>query len=189
MEALILTWGIAYVLGAIPIGRLIAKFNSGEDIWEYRDGTSSVKNLLYVLGTEVACFKVVLDLLKGVTVGVIIELQGYQGLVTTLTLLIMLIGYTKPLGQPGKEGSGIIPGLGLFWYLFPQICGFSLAMFFAILVLKRQLKFALTVCCCCLIIGSQWLGDDWVTTSALLISGSWFICTSKPNPALNRTFT
>lgn len=189
MEALILTLGLAYVLGAIPIGRLIAKIYSGEDVWEYRDGTSSFKNLLYVLGTGAALLKVALDLLKGVTIGVMIDYQGYKGLITTLTILVMLIGYLKPLGKEGKEGTGIIPGLGIIWYLYPQLCGFSMAMFIAVLVLKRQLNAALTVCSISLTLGSLWLGHDWVTVSALLVLSTWYIGKTKVNPAYTRTFT
>ncbi|MDA8211453.1 MAG: glycerol-3-phosphate acyltransferase [Clostridia bacterium] len=189
MEALILTWGLAYVLGAVPVGRFIAKLNSGEDIWEYRDGTSSFSNLFYVLGTEVALVKVVLDLLKGVAVGGMVHWQGYKGLFTTLTLLVMILGYVKPLGKQGKEGSGVIPGLGFLWYLFPQLGGFSMAMFIAVLVLKRKLRPALTVGTVCLIIGSLWLGHDWVTISALLVSGTWLLSQGKSKLAFSRTFT
>lgn len=189
MEALLLTWGLAYLLGAIPVGRLIAKIASGEDIWEYRDGTGSFNNIFYVLGTEVALLKVALDLIKGVAAGIIVDWQESKGLFTTLTLVVMLWGYIKPLGKPAKEGSGVIPGLGFLWYLFPQLAGFSMAMFIAVLVLKRKLRPAVTVGTVCLTVGSLWLGHDWTTVSALLVSGTWLLSQGKSKLLSSRTFT
>ncbi len=184
-----LVYGTAYILGAIPIGRLTAKLLSGEDIWEYGDGTGGFVNLLNVLGIEAALLKVTLEFGKGIVLGYLLEQSGLQGIVPVLALILILLGYCRPLGMLGKEGSALIALYGYIWYLIPGIGGLSLALFFAVILLKHSLRKALKVSAITLLLGSAIQGDHWLTGLILLIVGFCSLSQIKEQEAWDGTFT
>lgn len=169
MKDILVAGIMSYLLGAVPIGRMLTRLHSGEDVWEYGNGTATFGNLLAILGSEIALLKALGDFLKGVTVAVLAKGAGFEGVSLWLILVALLYGYCKPLGTIGKEGDGVVPGLGYLWLVWPEVGGLILAVFLGTLMMTRNLKYAGCSIIPSIVLTGVLAGDGWATLTALTI--------------------
>lgn len=174
MDTLLAMLG-AYLLGTLPVGRMVGLIGFGEDILEYRDGTAGFSNLFHVLGVEAGLGKVALELAKGITLGMLLQKEGAGSpLLPALCLLMLMAGCLRPFGFPGKEGSPALAGFGMIWYLAHSTGGFSLAMFTAVLLFRRKLRPAVSTAMAALVLAALWQWSVQIGTCGLLAAGCWF---------------
>ena len=136
----LLLLAVAYLLGSIPTGFVLAKVLKGIDIREHGSGNTGATNVFRVLGKAAGITVLVVDLLKGVVavrlmVWLIfasslspilpesrfgpggVELLGY--VLCTLAGLLVILGHSKSVwlgftgGKSAATGLGVL--LGLAW--------------------------------------------------------------------------
>lgn len=169
MKGILVASVMAYLLGAVPVGRMLTRIHSGEDVWEYGNGTATFTNLLAILGSEIAVLKTLLDFLKGVTVAILTKGAGFEGVTSWLMLAMLLYGYCRPLGNKGREGDGLVSGLGYLWLMWPDLGGIIIAVFWGTLMLTRSLKHAGYSLIPCIVITGLLAGDWWATVTSFTI--------------------
>ena len=117
---------LAYLMGSIPFGLILAKLFAGVDIKKEGSGNIGATNVLRVLkeknpklAKKLSAATLLLDALKGVFV----LLLGYAAGVSQETLwsiaVFAVIGHCFSLFLLGEGGKGVATGLGVLLVLLP----------------------------------------------------------------------
>ncbi len=115
---------IGYLLGSIPFGLLVSRFQAGKDLRQYGSGKTGATNVLRTAGKKAAAMAVVGDVLKG-TVAVIaagflfgndLLVIGNFGigtlLVQVIAALAAIAGHNWPIFLKFKGGRGVATFFG-----------------------------------------------------------------------------
>lgn len=123
-----LIWLVAYVIGSIPFGFLIARSN-GIDIRQHGSGNIGATNVGRVLGRRLGLFCFGLDVLKGlvpsVLAGVIMDVHARADLPPLVALawlgvpVAAIMGHMFPVWLKFRGGKGVATGLGALVGVFP----------------------------------------------------------------------
>ena len=91
---------IAFWIGAVPFGYIIAKKSKGINIQEYGSGNIGSTNVRRVVGKKEALQTQVLDIAKGLLPTlVVMQLEGNSWLTTGADQLILLVAFATILGH------------------------------------------------------------------------------------------
>src|SRR4051812_30895241 len=114
-----LTAILAYLLGSVPTGKLIASLH-GVDIQKKGSGNIGFANVLRVVGRVPAAIVLTIDVLKGfVPVAIAQQILGASGVQAVALLAIM--GHVFPVWLKFKGGKGIATGLGVTLAISPVL--------------------------------------------------------------------
>lgn len=108
---------IAYFIGSIPIGYLLVKARTGDDIRMHGSGTIGAFNVGRRLGTGALIITALLDMLKGSAALIIAQAWGIQGDALAAVLFVLILGHDMPIWLRGRGGNGLSPAAGalLVW--------------------------------------------------------------------------
>lgn len=120
MLALIWTILFAYLLGSIPFGLLIARWQ-GIDIRQQGSGNIGATNVFRTLGAGSGTIVFILDLLKGTIPVIIVQCFTNNPWLIILTGFTAIIGHTFPIFLKFKGGKGVATGLGVLLGIAPEI--------------------------------------------------------------------
>lgn len=120
---------MAYVLGSIPTGYLLARSLNGIDIRQHGSGSTGATNVLRVVGKKAALAVLLIDLLKGTLVIIAVrwlypiavqmffaESPSYQAelhWVITLAGLMAILGHSRSIWLNFTGGKSAASGLGI----------------------------------------------------------------------------
>lgn len=117
---------IAYLIGGIPFGLLLAKFFTGTDIRGGGSGSIGATNVLRVLKEEnpklakkLAIATVVLDALKGIIVLVIAKVIGLSAETLWAIAIFAVIGHCYSPYLKFEGGKGVATGGGVLLFMLP----------------------------------------------------------------------
>ena len=114
----ILAIGVAYLLGSIPFGLLLARL-AGQDIREVGSGNIGATNVLRTGHKGLAALTLLLDILKGwLAVLVAMELTG--GIALYLAGLACFLGHMFPVWLRFQGGKGVAVFIGIVIMLSPM---------------------------------------------------------------------
>lgn len=124
---------IAYLLGSIPIGWIVAHLFFKTDIRAGGSGNIGATNALRQFGTLVGVIVLLLDMAKGIA-AVLLAKVVYPDLPALIVLcgLIAILGHIFPVWLKFKGGKGVATAAGVVLALLP--CGLLLALGVFILV-------------------------------------------------------
>ncbi len=131
---------VAYVLGSIPWGVLIAQGLKGVDIREYGSGKTGTSNVLRTAGGPYAALALALDLSKGLTAVFLASVVADSASAEAATGLAALIGHNWSIFLSFKGGRGIATGLGGLLVMEPLAGAIALAGFIPVTLLTRYLS-------------------------------------------------
>lgn len=114
---------ISYILGSIPFGLLIGKFN-GIDVRSSGSGNIGATNLLRVGGKLLGLLTLLLDFSKGVIAVYIARL--YEPSMINFAAIAAVIGHIYPVWLRFNGGKGVATAAGVLLCLNPSI--FSVAI-------------------------------------------------------------
>lgn len=130
-----LAFAIAYVIGSIPFGYLIA-LSHNVDIRSVGSGNIGATNVFRTLGKKAGIFTFLLDMMKGIAatcvVPTLVQLFFKNAISTEIAKIIcavaVLLGHSFPFTLGFKGGKGVATGLGIVIGLAPitAIVGFAL---------------------------------------------------------------
>ncbi len=108
----VLTALIGYIVGAVPVGLIVAKAIKRIDIREYGSGKIGTTNVLRTVGRPAAVLVLMLDI--GKTVGVVLVIRAFSDSTgaEAAVAFAVLIGHNWPIFTRFKGGRGTAPGLG-----------------------------------------------------------------------------
>ncbi len=122
MERLIaeLIWiGLAYLMGAIPFGLVIAKAATGIDPREMGSRSTGATNVARICGMKYGIATFILDMLKGLVPLLIGMKISSSPLFLSLTGLAALLGHIYSVFLNFKGGKGVATTIGIFLALAP----------------------------------------------------------------------
>src|ERR1700751_5568962 len=111
---------VAYLLGSIPFGLLLAKLSGGKDVREHGSGNIGATNVSRVAGPLAGVLTLLLDAAKGMAaVWLAGRFTGHSALSMMPAGLAALLGHCFPLWLGFKGGKGVATALGVFLALCP----------------------------------------------------------------------
>ena len=133
----VLAIGVAYLIGSIPFGLLIAHAQ-GVDIRAHGSGNIGATNVLRVLGKKWGVITLILDALKGYLPTMLFSavLNGSAGGVLAVGVGTV-IGHTFPIYIGFKGGKGVATSAGMLLALAPEAMGAGLLVWVLSMVIWR----------------------------------------------------
>ena len=112
--------GLAYLLGSIPVGWLIANIFYHKDIRQEGSGNIGATNALRIFGTKIGILVLLLDMMKGV-MAVLIAKQVISGAhpLVSIAGLVAILGHIFPVWLKFRGGKGVATAAGVFAALAP----------------------------------------------------------------------
>lgn len=197
MSANLIAYAVAYLLGAVPFGLLLARVFAGVDIKQSGSGSIGATNVLRVvkqtnpsLAKRLSVATVILDALKGVLPILAARYLGFDESVQWSMAVLAVIGhcYSPYLGFEG--GKGIATGAGVLACFLPLEIVIALLVWF---VVGRVLKIsslaslaALGALLVCSYVLDPNLGSLNTQAPVLIIA---FIVVYKHMPNIKRLFS
>jgi acyl phosphate:glycerol-3-phosphate acyltransferase len=109
----------AYLIGAIPVGFVVARLRGGVDIRRRGSGNIGATNVLRTLGPMAGALTLAGDVAKGyAAVAVARALDGPPG-VAALAAVLAVVGNCWPVYLGFRGGKGVATGLGALLALIP----------------------------------------------------------------------
>jgi glycerol-3-phosphate acyltransferase PlsY len=146
---------IAYLIGSIPFGFIIAKVVKGIDIRNYGSKNIGATNVGRILGTHYFFVVSLLDFLKGfIPVYHFASQIGHAGckeiiiILTVLTGMCTLLGHIFPIYLGFKGGKGVATGVGVI-FAINYIAGLiGLVAWLTTLIIFRYVSLASIISIC-----------------------------------------
>src|SRR5215472_15538736 len=125
---------LAYLLGSIPFGLLLAKLFGGSDLRKSGSGNIGATNVARVVGPAAGILTLLLDAAKGaLAVWLAGRLSGQSATMIMLAGVAALLGHCFPVWLKFKGGKGVATALGVFLMLAP-LAALCAASFFLLVV-------------------------------------------------------
>ena len=125
---------IAYLLGSIPFGLIIAKLKSGVDVREQGSGKTGATNVMRAAGTKLGVLTIVLDVFKatGAVMLATVIIDGGSGIVSVggasihwqqigqvVAGMAAVAGHNWPIFARFKGGRGVTAYFGTLFAIYP----------------------------------------------------------------------
>ena len=149
---------LSYLIGAIPVGYLVARLTKGTDIRRSGSGNIGATNVLRTLGVLPAVATLVGDVAKGYlavkAAGAVVPAPwgGAAGAV------LAIVGNCWPVFLGFRGGKGVATGFGAFLALTPVATAPTALVWLAVAASFRYVSLASVAACLCLPIGVALLG-------------------------------
>ena len=133
---------LAYLVGAIPFGLLIARAQ-GVNIRTQGSGNIGATNVLRILGKKWGIITLLLDALKGYLPTLLCSslMNGTAGQVLAVGVATV-IGHTFPLYIGFKGGKGVATSAGMLLALAPEAIGVGLLVWILCMIIWRIVSLA-----------------------------------------------
>ncbi len=132
---------VAYLIGSIPFGLLLAKLLAGRDIRKSGSGNIGATNVARVVGPAAGVLTLVLDAAKGAfAVWLVGHFTDFRATPIMLAGVAALLGHCYPGWLKFKGGKGVAPALGVFLALAPLAAVGDLMVFIVVVLLWRYVS-------------------------------------------------
>lgn len=129
---------VAYLLGGIPFGLLLAKFFAGVNIKESGSGSIGATNVLRVvketnpaLAKKLGAATLALDALKGIAVVLAAKYMGFDESVQWMVAVLAVVGHCFSPYMWFEGGKGVATGMGVMAVMLPIPTAISLVVWAA----------------------------------------------------------
>lgn len=132
---------LAYLLGSIPFGLILAKLLGGRDVRKSGSGNIGATNVARVAGLAAGISTLLLDTAKGAAaVWLAGRYSGHSAAMLTLAGVAALLGHCFPVWLKFKGGKGVATALGVFLMLAPLAALGALAFFLVVVLVWRYVS-------------------------------------------------
>jgi len=136
---------VAYLLGAIPFGLMVARLQKGIDIREHGSGNIGTSNVLRTLGKRAALLTLAGDILKGYLPILLGRLLGLSEVWLAAAGIATIIGHDWPAYIGFRGGKGVATGFGAALALMPNIASLGLVIYLLVAAITRYTSLAALV--------------------------------------------
>jgi glycerol-3-phosphate acyltransferase PlsY len=160
---------VAYLVGAIPIGWLVARGFGVADIRRHGSGNIGATNVLRTAGRLPAIATLLGDVLKGyVAVALGSHLAGGEPTVTAAATVAAVAGNCWSVFLGFRGGKGVATGLGTLLRSVPLATLAALPVFVAVVTTTRFVSLGSVLAALCVPLGAWALGDPGPSVMAAL---------------------
>lgn len=132
---------IAYLLGSIPFGYLIVRWQKGIDVRSTGSGSIGATNVMRNLGLIGFIATFLLDFAKGVAAVLLAaRWTANDSRWVAAAAFAAVFGHCFPVWLKFRGGKGVATGAGVFFLLAPIQVGIALAIFAAVLAIGRYVS-------------------------------------------------
>jgi len=132
---------LAYLLGSIPFGLILAKIFGGNDLRKSGSGNIGATNVARVVGPAAGILTLLLDAAKGAAaVWIAGRFSEQHAAPMMLAGLAALVGHCYPVWLKFKGGKGVATALGVFAMLAPLAALGALVFFVAVVLMWRYVS-------------------------------------------------
>ncbi|WP_373478583.1 glycerol-3-phosphate 1-O-acyltransferase PlsY [Geminocystis sp.] len=137
---------LAYLLGSIPTGYILARMVKGIDIREHGSGSTGATNVLRIVGKEAAIAVLLIDMLKGALAVFLVKLSynyltllpsQWQGSLVAICALLAVIGHSKSIWLNFSGGKSAAISLGILLTMNPYVGLGTLLVFLTVLGVSK----------------------------------------------------
>jgi glycerol-3-phosphate acyltransferase PlsY len=155
----VLAVAAAYVVGAVPIGFLVARAFGVGDIRRHGSGNIGATNVLRTLGRRPAIITLLGDIAKGyAAVALASRLGGDEPAVTAAGAVAAVVGNCWSVFLGFRGGKGMATGLGALLRLTPLATLAALPVFLVVAATTRFVSLASLLSAACVPFGALALG-------------------------------
>jgi glycerol-3-phosphate acyltransferase PlsY len=181
--------GFAYLIGAIPMGFLVARAFGGLDIRRAGSGNIGATNVLRTLGKLPAVVTLAGDIAKGyvaVTAARALVADPWGAAAGTV---LAVVGNCWPVFLRFRGGKGVGTGFGAFLALAPWATAPAALVWLVVVGSFRYVSLASVMACLCLPLGVALLGfwwgsvDRWESVGAAVATAIIIISRHRANLA------
>jgi acyl phosphate:glycerol-3-phosphate acyltransferase len=133
---------IAYLIGGIPWGVVIARATGGPDPRTIGSGRTGGANVLRALGPRAAAASGLLDVLKGIVAVLVAIVAGGGLLLEIVAAVAAIVGHSRSPFIGFKGGRGIAPGFGSLIVIHPVAALVTIPVFAIVLLVTRYSSLA-----------------------------------------------
>jgi len=148
----------AYLIGAIPVGFLVARAAGGTDIRRSGSGNIGATNVLRTLGRGPAVLTLVGDIVKGYLAVTAARAIGTEVWSAAGGAVAAVVGNCWPLFLAFRGGKGVATGLGAFLALVPWAVAPAAVLWLLVTLLSRYVSLASIVGCVSLPVAAALMG-------------------------------
>jgi len=161
--------GVAYLLGSIPFGVLVARALGGVDLRRVGSGNIGATNVLRAVGKGAAGLTLLGDIGKGALAVALGRLSGVSPTVLAMIALAAVVGHLLPAFAGFRGGKGVATALGVILAAMPAVGGLLLLIWLAAAAVWRYSSLAALVASAALPV-LAWLLDGRAPMVALSIT-------------------
>ncbi len=125
--------GVAYLLGAIPFGLVLARVLKGIDVREHGSQNIGATNVARTAGKPLGILTLVLDAAKGAAPVLVAQQQSW-GWLAAAGGLVAVLGHVFPLYLKFRGGKGVATAAGVFAALAPLPTAIALGVFLLVVI-------------------------------------------------------
>ena len=148
----------AYLIGAIPVGFLVARAAGGTDIRRSGSGNIGATNVLRTLGRGPAVLTLVGDIAKGYLAVSAAHAIGIEAWTAAAGAVAAVVGNCWPLFLAFRGGKGVATGLGAFLAIVPWAVAPAAVLWLVVTALSRYVSLASIVSCLSLPVAAALMG-------------------------------
>ena len=132
---------VAYLLGSIPFGVILARLFGGADVRKAGSGNIGATNVARVVGPLAGILTLILDAAKGAAAVLLAEqLSNDSATWMMIAALAALVGHCYPVWLKFKGGKGVATAAGLFAALCPLAWLAAVILFALVVVFWRYVS-------------------------------------------------
>jgi glycerol-3-phosphate acyltransferase PlsY len=131
---------IGYILGSIPTGLLVARWQKGVDIRQHGSGNIGMTNVLRAVGKGAAALTLVGDLAKGLIPVLLARAWLVSPWAIGFVALATVVGHMYPLFAGFHGGKGVATTLGASIPLLPGPLLLAFIVWVVCVALRRQIS-------------------------------------------------
>jgi glycerol-3-phosphate acyltransferase PlsY len=136
----VLLVAVGYVLGSVPTGLLVARWQKGVDIRRHGSGNIGMTNVLRAVGKGAAALTLAGDLAKGLLPVLLARAWLTSPWAISLVALAAVIGHMYPVFAGFHGGKGVATTLGASLPLLPGPLLIAFLVFATCVALRRQVS-------------------------------------------------
>jgi len=149
---------VAYLIGAVPVGWMVARAFGVSDIRSHGSGSIGATNVLRTLGRRAAIVTLLGDVLKGgLAVFTAAALSGGDPVVTGAATVAAVVGNCWSVFLGFRGGKGVATGLGALLWIVPWATLAALPVFVAVVATTRYVSLASLLASACVPLGAVML--------------------------------
>jgi acyl phosphate:glycerol-3-phosphate acyltransferase len=173
----------AYLIGAIPVGFLVARAAGSADIRRAGSGSIGATNVLRTLGVLPAVLTLVGDVVKGYLAVTAARAIGTEAWAAAAGAVAAVTGNCWPVFLAFRGGKGVATGLGAFLALIPWAIAPAAALWIVVTAISRYVSLASIVACVSLPVSAALLGYPRHAVIAAVVTAAIIIWRHRKNIA------
>jgi len=170
-----------YLIGAIPVGVLVARVAGGVDIRRQGSGNIGATNVLRTLGPAAGLLTLIGDVVKGYAAVSLARALDPAPAWAAAGAVIAIVGNCWPVFLRFRGGKGVATGFGAFLALAPLATAPAALVWVIVTATFRYVSLASMLACVGLPIGVALLGYPWPSVAAAVVAGAIIIARHHAN--------